>query len=437
MVKLAGIFSRLEAAKVLVIGDFILDSYTIGKVRRISPEAPVPVVHVKQQEHRAGGAGNVILNLISLGAKVVPVGRIGVDFAAAMIKEIFLSEGLSLEGVFVEDDFPTPVKNRIIADGQQIVRIDTETNKPLSKVLEEKIIELLPALLKDVSVVAISDYGKGFLTHRLLAAVIQNAKACNIAVIADPKGVDFSKYRGSTILKPNLLEAYAAVNMPHETCINVIAAKVLEASQAETLLITRSEEGISIFHKNGDREDFPVQIREVKDVTGAGDTVLAMLAYAVANRLSFSEAAQLSNLAAGVAIEKFGCARVALSDVARYLLQIDNNNKVFDPYHLFALQHALKGRKTAMINLCAGAGFTSTMLKHIIKIGCREEIDLLINLQELPRDESFIEILKSFKDIDYILLPGKKAHELIEEISFAEIYTIENDELSHQLMEKL
>ncbi|MBA2726711.1 MAG: HldE protein [Parachlamydiaceae bacterium] len=429
MVKPSVVFSRLGAAKVLVIGDFILDSYTIGKVRRISPEAPVPVVNVKHEEHRAGGAGNVILNLISMGAQVVPVGRIGNDPAAAKLKEIFASEGLSLDGLFVEQGYPTPVKNRIIADGQQIVRIDCEKATSLSKVLEQTIIKSLPKLLVGVSVVAILDYGKGFLTPSLLKVLIEEAKKLNIVVIADPKGVDFSKYSGATILKPNLSEAYASVNMPPETCLNIVAEKVLKVSQAETLLVTRSEEGLSIFHRNGSREDHPVRIREVKDVTGAGDTVLAMLAYSMANKLSLSEAAQLSNLAAGVAIERFGCARVALSDVARYLLEIDNDNKIFDPNHLFALQHAVKGRNTALVSLSCNQGLTSPILKHLIRLGNRKEIDLLVNLQDVPKDDAFIDILKSFKDIDYILLSGKSAKEITEEISFAEVYTFVDDDL--------
>ncbi len=426
MVKLAGVFSRLESVKVLVIGDFILDSYTIGKVGRISPEAPVPVVHVKNEEHRAGGAGNVILNLISMGAKVVPVGRIGNDAAASKLKAIFTSEGLTDEGLFVEKGYATPVKNRIIAGGQQIVRIDSEINTALSEQLEQTIIEALPALLKDVAVVAISDYGKGFLTTTLLAALIQQAKALNIIVIADPKGIEFTKYSGATVLKPNMSEAYAAANLPLDTCLNVVAAKLLKSSQVETLLVTRSEDGLSIFNANGTREDHPVQIREVKDVTGAGDTVLAMLAYALANGLTLSEAAQLSNLAAGVAIEKFGCARVALSDVARYLLQIDSNNKIFDPNHLFALQHAIKGRPTTLVNLNGSNGLNAAMLKHLVHLGDIKDRDLLVNLHESD-DESIIDILKSFQNIDYILLPGKSLKEVAGEIDFAEIFTINSD----------
>jgi D-beta-D-heptose 7-phosphate kinase/D-beta-D-heptose 1-phosphate adenosyltransferase len=429
MVKLSGIFSRLEAAKVLVIGDFILDSYTVGKVRRISPEAPVPVVNVKHEEHRAGGAGNVILNLISMGAEVIPVGRIGNDPAATRLKSIFSVEGLSTNGLFIEEGYSTPVKHRIIADGQQIVRIDCETTTPLNKALEQTIIASLPKLLAGVSVVAISDYGKGFLTSSLLKALIEQAKILNIVVIADPKGVDFSKYSGATVLKPNLSEAYAAVNMPLETCLNVVAEKVLKASNVETLLVTRSEEGLSIFHKDGSREDHPVRIREVKDVTGAGDTVLAMLAYSLANKLSLSEAAQLSNLAAGVAIERFGCARVALSDVARYLLQIDSDNKIFDPNHLFALQHAVKNRQTLLVSLSCRQGLTPSMLSHLIQLGRRKGFDLLVNLQDAPQDDAFINILKSFNDIDYILMAGKSMNEITKDISFAEAYSFVNDEL--------
>lgn len=314
------ILSKLNPAKILVVGDFMLDAYTIGKVRRISPEAPVAIVNVEREEYRAGGAGNVVLNLVSMGAEVVAVGRIGSDSASEKLRSLFAAEGLTCQGLFLEKDYAIPVKNRVIAENQQIVRIDHETITPISQALEQHIIDALPFLLEGVKVVAISDYGKGFLSRTLIQAIIAQAKLSDVPVIADPKGLDFSRYAKATIIKPNLSELYAAAGMPLDSPLDVVAAKVLALSEVEMLIVTRSEDGITIFYADGSREDFVVKIQEVKDVTGAGDTVLAMLAMAIGNRLLISEAVELANVAAGIAIGRFGCARITLSDVACHLV---------------------------------------------------------------------------------------------------------------------
>ncbi len=351
MVRLTGTFSRLERKKILVIGDILLDTYTIGKARRISPEAPVAIVHVLREEHRLGGAGNVLLNLVAMGCDVVAVGRVGNDLAGERLLRAFEEEEIDRRGVVVQDHYPTPIKNRVIADNQQIVRVDHEQILPLPVELEERVIAALPLLLQEVKVIAISDYGKGFLSRRLLQAVIKAARERSIPIIADPKGIEFDKYAQATILKPNLSEAYAAAGLPREAPLDLVATKVLQLSNAEMLMVTRSEEGISLFSRTGERQDFPVRAREVKDVTGAGDTVLAMLACALASDLTVAEAIQLSNVAAGIAIERVGCARISLSDLARRLLEQDVGNKIFDQEHLFALQQALHGRKFAVLGL--------------------------------------------------------------------------------------
>ena len=306
MVRLTGTFSRLGLRKVLVVGDFLLDTYTIGKARRISPEAPVAVVHVQREEHRPGGAGNVVLNLISMGCQVIAVGRMGDDAAGAKMSQVLREEKVDCRGLFIQPAYQTPVKNRIIAESQQIVRVDHEQVVQIPETLEQKIIEALPSLMEGASVIAISDYGKGFLSKTLLTALVDLGRQRGIPIITDPKGVDFSKYAGSTVIKPNLMEAYAAAGMPIEVPLEKVAAKVLELSESDILMVTRSESGISLFFRHGERLDFPVRAREVKDVTGAGDTVLAMMACAMANGLSMGEAVQLSNVAAGIAIERFG-----------------------------------------------------------------------------------------------------------------------------------
>jgi rfaE bifunctional protein kinase chain/domain len=429
MVRLAGTISRLSQRKVMVIGDLMLDTYTIGKARRISPEAPVAVVQVQREENRPGGAGNVILNLISLGAQVVAVGRLGQDSAGDILRKALISENVDVNGLFVQQGFSTPLKNRIIAENQQIVRVDYEQVTPLPEMLEEQIIDALPKLLEGISAIAISDYGKGFLSRTLLSALIEAAKERGIPVITDPKGVDFTKYSGTTIIKPNLSEAYAAANLLPDTSLDLAASKILEAANAQILMITRSEAGISIFHRNGKRLDFPVAVKEVKDVTGAGDTVLAMVAYAVANQLLIEETAQLSNVAAGMAIERFGCARISLSELARRLLETDVVNKVFDEEHLFALQEALKERPYTLLGLSGSDGMNSSIFSAIHRLAKDPKRDLVVYLLDAKPEEDFVNLLAALHDVKFIVLQSDNLHTLCDAIKPSEIYAISNKQL--------
>lgn len=430
MVRLTGTISRLGSAKILVAGDLMLDTYTIGKARRISPEAPVAVVQVVREENRPGGAGNVILNLVSMGAQVVAVGRIGEDPAGELLRNALAAEKVDVRGIVVQGNVATPVKNRIIAENQQIVRVDYEQVMPIPEMLEQQVIDLLPELLKGVALVAISDYGKGFLSRTLLNAIIENAKMLGIPVIADPKGTDFSKYSGATIIKPNLSEAYAAAGLSSDSPIEHVAEKVLQLVQAQTLMVTRSEAGISIFHNCGKRQDFSVKAREVKDVTGAGDTVLAMLSCAMAGGLPIEEAVQLSNVAAGLAIERFGCARITLSELARRLLEHDTINKVFDDEHLFALQEAIKGRKYLLLGFSGDHGMSSSVFAAIRRLGQDPDRDLLVYLLDAKPDEDFVSLIASLHDVKFIILQSRNLCSLCQAVEPEEIYVVSGRELT-------
>lgn len=424
MVKLANMLSRLNPAKILVVGDMLLDTYTIGKARRISPEAPVAIVNVQHEEHRPGGAGNVILNLISLGAEVVALGRVGKDWAGQTLCEALTQEGIDTRMIVPQEAYRTPVKNRIIAANQQIVRIDHEQIMTLNEQLEQQIIDYLPFLLQGVKVVALSDYGKGFLTPTLIQAIIQQAMKENIPVITDPKGQDFARYKGSTIIKPNLGEAYAAANLPPHAPLDLVAARVLQQSESQLLMVTRSEAGISLFEEGGARYDFPVHAKEVKDVTGAGDTVLAMLAYAVANQLSYQEAAQLCNVAAGIAIEHVGCARVTLSDLAHRLFERDMNHKVFDQEHLFVLQEILK-RQPFNLLMLSGVNQISHSLFQAIKHLVKSTSTLLVYIKDAELDESFIEMLVSLREVSFVLLNVDHIKRLYQGVVPLEVYAFD------------
>jgi rfaE bifunctional protein kinase chain/domain len=432
MVNLSGTISRLGYSKVLVIGDILLDTYTIGKAKRISPEAPVAIIQVLQEESRPGGAGNVALNLVSLGTEVVVMARIGHDSAGETLYATLKNEGVNVRGLVTQQGYRTPVKNRIIAENQQIVRVDHEQITSIPELLEQQVIEQLPELLEGVKVVAISDYGKGFLSRTLLSAVLEQAKRQGIPVIADPKGIDFSKYSGATVLKPNLAEAYAAANLTADMPLEIVAQRVLQISQVDVLMITRSEAGISLFFKDGSRHDFPVKMKEVKDVTGAGDTVLATLTCALANNLTITEAAQLSNIAAGIAIERFGCARITLSELARRLLEYDVSNKVFDDEHLFALQEALRGHRFALLAINGERGLTSQIFSAIRQLAHEQDQDLLVYVRDQNPSEEFVNILSALNDVDFIILKEESLRNLCGLIHPREIYLIEN-----QMLKKL
>lgn len=427
MVKLASAFSRLNSVKVLVIGDLMLDTYTIGKARRISPEAPVAVVQVLHEDHRPGGSGNVVLNLLSLGAQAHVIGRIGNDWGGEYLCKAFEEEGVDTTSLVIQEKYKTPVKNRVISDGQQIVRVDHEQVTPLSEQLEQHIIDSLSDVLKGIDIIAISDYGKGFLTSTLLNAVIAKAAQLGIPVIADPKGHDFTKYRGSTLIKPNLSEAYAAASLPTTAPLESAAKVILQLTNAKTVMITRSEAGISMFHSCGTREDFPVQAKQVKDVTGAGDTVLAMLTVALANKLSFGEAAQLCNIAASIAIEQMGCARVSLADLAHRLLERDASHKVFDEDHLFALQEVLKGRQYTFLMIDGMTEITQPLFRAIKKLASKDR-DLLVFVNDRDPDDAFIEFLASLQEVNFILLHPESLRLLCNKVPPTHSYVFEGKE---------
>lgn len=428
--KLSGMLSRFSSVRVLLIGDFMLDTYTRGKVKRISPEAPVSVLHVQKEESLPGGAGNVVLNLVSLGAKVIAVGRVGYDGAGEELKDSLEREGVDIENLILQKGYKTPVKNRLIADAQQILRVDFETLTPLPESIEEEVLERLPPLLEKVQIIALSDYGKGFLTPSLLHKIIQMATEKQIPVIVDPKGEDFSKYYGATVIKPNLSEAYAASKLPQEAPLEQVADIILQNCGVEMLIITRSEAGISLFNKGGQRFDFPVRSKEVKDVTGAGDTVLSLISIALANKLDIKYGAQLANIAAGMAIERLGCARISLSEMAERLLEYDVENKIFDEEHLFALQHALKGKRYTVLGLDSTHGMSTALFCSLRKLASRDrEKRLIVYVRDDEPDAEFVYLLSSLAEVDFIVLQCESLKNLCDIIHPHQVFIMQDDKL--------
>ncbi len=430
MVKLIGLLSRFQPVKVAVVGDFMLDTYTIGKVRRISPEAPVSVLHVEKEESRAGGAGNVVLNLISLGAEVIAIGRIGSDPAGSTLRQSLFENGCQVSGIATQENYNTPIKNRLIADAQQVLRVDFENASLIPPDLESQILAELPFHLAGVQIIAVSDYAKGFLSRGLLAGIIQVAKEKNIQVIIDPKGDDFSKYAGAHIIKPNLSEAYAAAKVSAETSLELVANKILESGEFAHLVVTRSEAGISLFSTDNERHHFPVRSREVKDVTGAGDTVLATLSAALANGLDLKSALQISNVAAGIAIERLGCVRVTLADLANRLLRADVENKVFDEEHLFALQQVLQGKRYCVLGMEKSCSLSSSLFRAIRSITSVDpDRQLIVYLRDPAPNPEFITLLASLSEINFIVLQSESLRHLCDVISPHAVFVMQEDQL--------
>jgi D-glycero-beta-D-manno-heptose-7-phosphate kinase len=402
MVKLACLFNQLKVKRALVAGDFMLDRYIFGKAKRISPEAPVPVLLVDSEEERAGGAGNVVLNLLSLGMEVTALGRVGKDAPGSTVDALLKDEGASCY-LFKQEGFRTPHKSRVIASNQQIVRIDDEKSEKILPSLEKEVLEAIDEIVKNQDVIAISDYAKGFLTENILQALIQSAKKHNVPVIADPKGAEFYKYKGATVLKPNLGEAITAsglINRPLLEVAKAIFAKV----KVDVLMITRSEDGISLYYPDGTFEDHPVEAKEIRDVTGAGDTVLAMLSCSLANGLTISEATQLANIAATVAVERVGCARVTLPEVARRMIELHSGNKIFTSEHFSALEQALRGRNFTMLSLAHGCEVSTKLLKVVRDLGQDSSKELVVTISDPEPSEELVSVLASLKDVDYIHL---------------------------------
>lgn len=304
-----------NAARVLIVGDVMLDRYWFGEVSRISPEAPVPVVKIEKVEERPGGAANVARNCAALGAKVSLLSVVGADEAGKTLAR--LMDDANIESSLHEDaGLNTTVKLRVIGRQQQLLRIDFE-NTPDHEVLRAKLADF-SARLADCDVVILSDYGKGGLTH--ITEMIQRAKDAGKPVLVDPKGDDYVRYAGATLLTPNRAELREVTGKWHSEAELVTKAQQLrESLDLTALLVTRSEEGMTLFSADGVRNEAAVA-REVYDVSGAGDTVIATLAVMLASGLSLDRALFLANRAAGVVVGKLGTATCSLDELKQSVL---------------------------------------------------------------------------------------------------------------------
>ncbi|HEX6481271.1 MAG TPA: D-glycero-beta-D-manno-heptose-7-phosphate kinase [Ktedonobacteraceae bacterium] len=310
------LMEAVSGRNILVVGDVMLDEYLWGDVHRMSPEAPVPVVAVERQTHALGGAGNVAANLASLGSKVWLVGVVGNDLQAAQIAELLTLTSSISPYLYRCQDRPTTIKTRIIAHGQQLLRADREERHPIPAEAEENIISWIQERLPGMHACVLSDYAKGMLTEKLISSLISSCKQANIPVIVDPKGHRYSRYRGATMVTPNLAEAHLAVEMEDEQLpLEEVADRLLGEIRDGALLITRGSKGMSLFRNGIPVLHIPAEARIIYDVTGAGDTVVAVLALLLALNMDIETAASLANYAAGIVVGKVGTASVSLEEL--------------------------------------------------------------------------------------------------------------------------
>jgi D-beta-D-heptose 7-phosphate kinase/D-beta-D-heptose 1-phosphate adenosyltransferase len=304
-----------SAARVLVVGDLMLDRYWHGLTSRISPEAPVPVVHVKQDEQRAGGAGNVALNIAALGAKVSLLGFTGEDEAAVTLETLLKKSGVLclFQGI---PNHPTITKLRVMSRHQQLIRLDFEDG--FQDINSDTLLHQYHAELMQSQVVVLSDYGKGTLSQ--VQPFIRLAKQLKKPVLVDPKGSDFSIYQQATLITPNLSEFEAVVGRcSDQQQIVERGVNLLTQLELEALLVTRGEQGMTLLTKDQEPLHLPTHAREVFDVTGAGDTVISVLAASLAAKKSLAEATQLANIGAGIVVGKMGTATVNTEELANAL----------------------------------------------------------------------------------------------------------------------
>lgn len=405
---------------ILVIGDLMIDHYLWGSCDRISPEAPVQVVNVKKESSVLGGAGNVINNLFTLGATVDVISVIGDDNVANELKSLLEKIKISTLNLIVENNRKTSKKSRLIASQQQVLRYDMESIDDINEESHKKIISNLEKNIKKYSSIILSDYGKGVLTTKLTQDIINIANKNEVKVLVDPKGKDYSKYKGSYTLTPNKKEAQEATNIDikdENSLINALK-NLKEKCDLEVSLITLSEQGIAIFDENLTIK--PTVAREVYDVTGAGDTVIASIAFALGNDLNINEAVSFANLAAGVVVGKLGSATTTLDEIYEYESSLHKSNsnshiKTFEEIEKLVSKLHNLGKKIVFTNGC----FDILHVGHVKYLEeARSYGDVLIlglnadsSVKKLKGDSRPINnqddrayILASLESVDYVVI---------------------------------
>jgi len=412
----------------------MLDEYLYGAIDRISPEAPVGILNWSSQRFSLGGAANVGNNLAGLGCQVFLAGVVGQDHAAEEFLNLAKQSGMNTDGVVVEDR-PTTLKTRVIGHGQQVLRIDKETRSELSQSSAARLLDFVQKRLPLVDGVVLSDYAKGVLARGICKAVIDMASAAGRPVLVDPKGEDFSKYRGAFLLTPNKAELGRAAQMPvgNEDEIRKAIARLFSQTECEAILVTRSEEGMSLYARTGDETHIQTEARDVFDITGAGDTVISMIARVFFAGHDLKTAATLANVAAGIKVGKFGAAAVSIDEISAWILHRQNAGRqklveLSQAKQLVSLARS-QGRKVVFTNGCFDllhAGHVQLLQKakalgHFLIVAINDDDSVrrlkgngrpLISVFDRAR------IIAALEPVDYVMIfPDLTPLRLIEELT--------------------
>ncbi|MCZ6680810.1 MAG: D-glycero-beta-D-manno-heptose-7-phosphate kinase [Candidatus Poribacteria bacterium] len=325
-VNLQTVFDQVKEKYIVIIGDVILDQYIWGDVNRISPEAPVPVLEVTSETTRFGGAANVAHNIASLGGKVDLIGVVGDDSNGVTLTRLLQAAGIHTAGICIDKNRPTSTKTRVIALHQQLVRIDRESKMPVDASLQGQLLKAAMDRIPQADAIIFEDYDKGVVSGELIQGVLRQARESHTPVVVDPKVENFWNYKGVTAITPNHKEAGAALNrqITDEVSLIEVGQEILDRLDLEGLLITRGEQGMSLFRRDGEQQQFcvdhiPTQPREVFDVTGAGDTVVAVFALALAAHADMLDAARLANFAGGIVVREIGCVAVTPEELSQVI----------------------------------------------------------------------------------------------------------------------
>jgi len=314
---------KFAGLKIAVIGDMMLDCYFWGDVKRISPEAPVPVVEVGNEFYRFGGAANVALNILKLGSVPVPIGVIGRDNYGSIFSSLIEETGISNSGLLVDESRPTTAKTRVIADSQHVVRIDKESKEYLSKEVQSSLFNFIENNANEFDGIILQDYNKGVLTPSLIEKIISLANKKKILVTVDPKFNNFFNYRNVTVFKPNRKEAEDVLGMKIKADEDITEAgrRLLEKLNAKNILLTLGEGGIAVFEKGKPEKRMPTKARKAADVSGAGDTVISTLTVALAAGANVLEASYLANYAGGLVCEEMGIVPIEIEKLFNAVLK--------------------------------------------------------------------------------------------------------------------
>jgi len=318
--RLDALLTAFRAKRLLVVGDVMLDQFVWGAVSRISPEAPVPVVDVKSEDAYPGGAANVARNLLPFCARVSVSGLVGDDAFAGELEGLLRDSGIDTAGLLRDAEYQTIVKTRIVARNQQVVRIDREKRRALGEVMRGRVLAYLAAMIPEVDAIIVEDYGKGFLTQELVDGLAALTKGTGVIVTVDPNPNNPLRWCGATAIKPNRSEAFQAAGLDEsglrspaslEAALDELGSRLFERWDTEMLLITLSEQGMALLNKGQSPYRLPALAREVFDVSGAGDTAIALFTLALAAGATAREAAEISNHASGVVVGKIGTATLS------------------------------------------------------------------------------------------------------------------------------